>query len=738
MAPPIYSQLLVLVPVFYRAQLNGKQKNVWRLASAPNCAAPATVRRTKYQTWHWSRVSALVHNHWKQLSFWEGREGCLRQPGYRPARRCVVYTIAPEVVASGEAGEHVLSGSLSMLNQFPGRKQSVSALLAALCLATTSQVQAQDKLSTVVVTAHRVPTRVDQALAEVTVIDRVDLDRATGRSLTELLAQQPGMQMAANGGLGKTSAVFMRGTESRHTLMLIDGVRYGSATAGIPIWDNLPLESIERIEIVRGPLSGLYGSDAVGGVIQVFTRKGQEGIHPSANLTAGSHRYGQVGGGVRFGQGDWDGSVNVQHTRTDGFSATNPRVSFGFNPDDDAFKQTSGTLQLGLKLPGQWRTDLHTVYSDGLNHYDDGLGADTQSQLLTEVVSWSVTGPVMPHWRSTLRVAQSSDENDTLISAGGAFNLGPYKTEQLQFVWENNLDTALGNLQILAERLEQKVSKPGVAYPVDDRSINALAAGLSGKRDAHTWQAHVRRDENSQFAAEMTGTLAYGFDFDPTWRAAASVGTTFVAPSFNQLYFPDFGNPNLQPERGTSGELSMRWAQPGRQMRLAYFENKLRGFIATTGTSTSTSTPINIPRAEIKGWALSHEAQWAAFTVATSYDYVDARNKDVRSNTTQGTNYDKLLPRRAKNNLKLAVDWTSGVWGVGSALVVSDERFDNVANTNRLGGFATLDLRAEWRFAPQWSLGVRLNNLADKTYETARGYNQAGREGFVVLRYSGR
>jgi vitamin B12 transporter len=627
-----------------------------------------------------------------------------------------------------------------MFTRFPGRKASVSPLLGALCCLgffPFTSVQAQNNLSPVVVTAHRTPTRVDQTVADVTVIDRATLDRAAGRTLTELLAQQPGVQITATGGLGKTSSVFLRGTESRHTLLLIDGVRYGSATVGTPSWDNLPLESIERIEIVRGPLSSLYGSDAVGGVVQIFMRKGQAGVSPTANLTAGSKHYGQVGAGVRFGQGDWDGSISAQHTRTDGFSATNSRVSFGFNPDTDAFEQTSGALQLGLKLPGHWRTDVRAVYADGRNHFDDGLGADTQAQLLTQLLSWSATGPVTSNWRSTVRVAQSTDESDTLVSAGGAANLGPFRTEQQQWAWENDINTPLGSVLLLAERLEQKVSKAGAPYPVGERSINALAAGLNGKQAAHTWQASVRRDDNSQFGGETTGNVGYGYDFAPAWRAAASLGTSFVAPSFNQLYFPNFGNPSLQPERGTSGELSLRWATAGQQLRLAYFENKLRGFMANAGTSTNSSTTINIPRAEIKGWALSHEVQWSAFTLNTSYDYVDPRNKDVRSNGTVGSNHDKLLPRRAKNNLKAALDWASGAWSAGATVVASDERFDNAANTSRLGGFATLDLRADWRFAPMWSLGLRLNNLANKTYETARGFNQAGREGFVVLRYSG-
>lgn len=627
-----------------------------------------------------------------------------------------------------------------MFTRFSGRKPSVSPLLGALCclgVLPFAPVQAQNNLSPVVVTASRVPTRVDQTLAEVTVIDRATLDRAAGRSLSELLSQQPGVQLTATGGLGKTSGLLLRGTESRHTLLLIDGVRVGTATVGTPSWDNLPLESIERIEIVRGPLSSLYGSDAVGGVVQIFMRKGQAGLQPNASVTAGSKNYGQASAGVRFGQGAWDGTVGVQHTETRGFSATNSKVSFGFNPDDDSFRQNAAHLQLGLKLGGDWRTDVRALYSDGLNEFDDGLGANTRGQLLSKLLSWSASGSIASGWRTTLRAAHSTDESDTLVSAGGAFNLGAYQTQQQQLAWENTVDTRLGKVLLLAERLQQKVSKPGEAYPVSERSINALAAGLTGKQAAHTWQANVRRDSNSQFGSETTGTVGYGYDLAPAWRLAGSWGTSFVAPSFNQLYFPNFGNPLLQPERGTSGELSVRWLADGQQLRLAYFENHLRGFMATTGTASNNSTTINIPRAEIKGWTVSHEVRWSAVTANTSYDYVDPRNKDVRSNGTQGGNYDKLLPRRAKNNFKLAADWVSGPWSVGTTLLASDERFDNAANTNRIGGFATVDLRADWRFAPRWALGVRLNNLADKTYETARGYNQAGREGFVVLRYSG-
>ena len=266
------------------------------------------------------------------------------------------------------------------------------------------------RLQTVVVTGTRTPLRVDQNIADVTVIDRTQIEQATGRTLPELLAQQPGVQFASNGGLGKTSSVFLRGLESRHTLLLIDGVRYGSATAGTPTWENLPLEAIERIEIVRGPVSGLYGTDAVGGVVQIFTRRGADGLRFDASATAGSNRYGQLGAGVRFGQGDFDGSVQVQHTGTRGFSATNERAGFNFNPDRDGFRQNSGTLQLGWRIGGGWRLDTRALRSDGVTQIDDGPGADSRAALRTEVLSVALGGPVTTAWSTNLRVARSADD----------------------------------------------------------------------------------------------------------------------------------------------------------------------------------------------------------------------------------------------------------------------------------------------------------------------------------------
>jgi vitamin B12 transporter len=234
-------------------------------------------------------------------------------------------------------------------------------------------------LQSTVVTATRTPQRDDALVSDVVVIDRATIEKSTGRTLPELLARVPGVQFSANGGLGKNSSVNIRGAEARHTVLLVDGVRFGSATSGSPNWDTIPVDMIERIEILKGPASALYGSEAVGGVVQVFLRKGATGLSAYSSVTAGSRGYGQVTAGVNGGSGPLVYSLGVQKTRDSGFSSTNSRVQFGnFNPDDDGFDQNSINAAVSYQLSPDWKVDAGLLAADNTNHTDDGPGRDTQ------------------------------------------------------------------------------------------------------------------------------------------------------------------------------------------------------------------------------------------------------------------------------------------------------------------------------------------------------------------------
>lgn len=589
--------------------------------------------------------------------------------------------------------------------------------LAALPLALAAAVPAwaQTTLRDTVVTATRTETRADELVSDVTVIGRAQIDAAGGRTLAELLARTAGLQMAANGGRGKQSNVFIRGTENRHTLLLVDGVRIGSATAGTPTWDAIPVEMIERIEILKGPASALYGSDAVGGVVQVFTRKGSQGFHPYASVGAGTYGYGNAGAGVAAGQGALTYSLGVQRTREHGFSATNERVPFGnFNGDDDPYRQDAVNASLRYDFGSGWAFDASALYTDGISWFDDGPGRDARSAVRALAAHARVQGRVLDAWRTSLRVTQGSDTNDNIVaSAPGAF-----KTEQTEWTWQNDIDTPVGVALAGLEQRRQKVSGT-TAYTVGERTIAAAFLGLNGSRGAHSWQANVRHDRNSQFGDATTGFAGYGYRITPSWRASASWGTSFVAPSFNQLYFPGFGNPDLQPEKGRNYDVALTWSRDGQEVRLVRFDNRIRGFM------TNTTLPQNIPHARIDGWTLGYDGRFGRLALHGALDLLDPRNE------TTG----RQLPRRAKEQVTAGADWTQGVWTFGGSVLAVGERYDDAANVNRLGGYATLDLHVDWKFAADWTLQAKVNNLADRQYETAFGYNQPGRAAYLTLRW---
>ncbi|MBX3658067.1 MAG: TonB-dependent receptor [Ramlibacter sp.] len=589
------------------------------------------------------------------------------------------------------------------------------ALAAAFpSLAQTAPVQVA-ALGETVVTATRNPTRTDDLVSDVVVIDRATIEAGMARTLPELLARNAGLQVSANGTTGKTSSVFIRGTESRHTILLVDGVRYGSATAGTPNWDTIPLDMIERIEVLKGPASALYGSEGVGGVVQIFTRRGREGFHPYASATVGSERWREWTGGFTGGQGAWTWALGLQQLRERGISSTNPNVQFGnFNADRDPFNQDALNASVALQINPHWRADASVLYSDGVSHYDDGPGIDTRSAVRALTAQAGLKGRVLAGWDSELRYARGVDTSDTLVASSP----GAFKTVQDQWTWQNTVDTPLGVVLAGAEHRVQTVSG-STAYSVSERTLNGLFAGLNGSAGPHSWQLNVRRDRNSQFGGSSTGFAGYGYRINPAWRINVSHGTSFVAPSFNQLYYPGFGNPLLQPERGRNTDLGLTWAAGGHEVKLVRFDNKIRGYM------TNTTLPVNIPRSRIDGWTLGYEGQLGGWSLRAGLDTLNPRNELN----------DRQLPRRAKRQLSLGVDHRTGAWRYGASLLQVGQRFDDAANTRVLAAYTTLDLHADWQFAPQWSLQAKVNNLTDRAYETAWGYNQAGRTLYLTLRW---
>lgn len=596
------------------------------------------------------------------------------------------------------------------------------APLALLPLAAASSSLAQTQpaapaaLHETVITATRTPTRADSLVSEVVVIERADIEKLAGRTLPEVLTRAAGLQFSSNGGRGKVSSVYTRGTEARHTILLIDGVRYGSATSGTPVWENLPLDAIERIEVLKGPGSSLYGSDGVGGVIQIFTRKGREGFHPYAQVALGSDAYKQAGAGFSGGQGAVSYSLGVHALDDKGFSSTNPSVPFNnYNPDRDPFKQQSVNAGAAWQLTPDWKLDGGLLYSDGVSHYDDGPGRDTQNNVRAQTLRAALIGKFAPGWKTQLQASQSRDISNATVAS---FLPSDFISTQNQLFWQNDVDTPLGVALFGVERLAQKV-EGSTAYAVTDRSITSAFAGLNGEAGPHSWQVNLRRDRNSQFGNATTGFAGYGYQITPQWRVHASHGTSFVAPSFNQLYYPGFGTPTLQPEKGKNTDLGVTWSANGHTVKLVRYDNRIRGFIP------SGPLPANVPQARIKGWTLGYDGSVGALGVRASVDSLSPRNEVTG----------RKLPRRSDQQVTLSLDYATGPWKFGTSVVHAGERFDDAANTFRIAGYTTVDLYTDYAIAKDWSLAASLRNMGDRDYQTVRGYNQPGRGVFVTLRW---
>ena len=609
------------------------------------------------------------------------------------------------------------------VSRIPGRFAKLPLALAALVpLFASAQSVA---LKETVVTATRTATRADELVSDVRVIDRAAIEASNTRTLTELLSRTAGVQMTANGGRGKTSSVFIRGTENRHAILLVDGVRYGSATAGTPTWETIPVETIERIEVLKGPASALYGSEGVGGVVQVFTRKGREGFHPNAAVTAGSYGYWSANAGFAAGQGPLKSSLSVQRERERGFNATQPYVqpASNFNPDRDPFWQDSLSGSLAWDFGGGWSADTSLLYTDGVNHFDEGgLDIDRQSAIRAVLAQAGLTGRLTPNWTTSLRVSRGTDTANALVAR--PIHFSAFRTDQTAVEWQNTVETPLGAAVLGLEQREQEVSGT-TAYPVTARDISSAFAGLNGSAGRHSWQANVRRDRNSQFGNADTWFAGYGFRIAEAWRVHASHGTSFVAPSFNQLYFPGFGNPDLAPERGRNTDLGVTWTSGVHEVKLVRFDNRLEDLIVNAAGPSGLLMPLNVQRARIEGWSLGYAGKLDRTTLRADLELLDPRNESTG----------RQLQRRAREQLTLGADHAVGAWRFGGSLLAVGHRFDDTANTRRLGGYTTVDLFTDWQFARDLALQLRLNNLADKHYETAFGYNQPGRAVYATLRW---
>jgi vitamin B12 transporter len=621
-------------------------------------------------------------------------------------------------------------------------RAGAAALAALLSLNSGLPALAQAPSAVLVITGAREPLPLSRLAADVVVIDAEAIRASSADSVADLLRREAGVQLSRSGGPGQSTGVFLRGAAAVNTVVLVDGVRIGSATLGSAALEGLSLAQIDRIEVLRGPGSSLYGADAVGGVVHIFTRRGTAGTRFDAALGAGGYGAREASAGVRGGSGAFDYAVSLGQEQSRGVSALRPGDQFGnYNPDTDGHRLRTAQAQLGLAPAAGHRVGLTLLRSRLNAQYDASVylpdfsqdnSPDFRNHLDTAVTALDWRGTLSPDLTASARASAGDDE----LGSGAPGSLDRFRTQRRQLMaqlaWNSG---ALGQLVGAVERLEEEAGSSSFVAPVE-RSNTGVVLALSGAAEALSWQADLRRDDPSDRGAVTTARLGGGWQLTPQLRLRALAGTTFRAPSFNDLVFPGYGVPTLLPERGRSVEAGAQWRNGTLSADATVYRNRVRDLIGYESDrsfcppdpSYDYGCARNLNRARLQGLTLAVADQYGAFggtlDLKAQLEFLDAKDE-----LTQ-----RRLPRRAARQGHVAADWRRGDWQLGASLLDLGGRPD--------GGLAlpaetTLDLSAGWRFARGWKLQAKLINATDEDLQPVRDYQGLGRQAWLTLRYEG-
>lgn len=598
---------------------------------------------------------------------------------------------------------------------------------------------AETVLPVTVVTASRISQPLNQVIGDISVIERAELERYSGESVLNALQMQAGIQTISNGGAGKPSSVFIRGANSAHTLVLIDGVRYGSITLGTPALEHLPVDQIERIEILRGSAASLYGSDAIGGVIQIFTRQGNS--KPSVTVSAGAgtenSQQASVSASGQFGA--TRAAITVAHSKTDGINAIQNPKNANFFADDDGYQNNSISLNLSQNLSAQHQVGARLLWAEGESQFDSATYDANFSPVAqnydyrndTQNGAFSVWSKhqLLDNLTTQLQIGRSIDKSDSYTPRSPtnyADKISTFNINQDQASLHNTLKLADGSVTFGAELLNQELSST-TTYPVEKRRINSFLAGYVGQYQGINLQANLRNDDNSQYGNETTYGLGLSVALTEQISVGAQHSTAFLAPSFNDLYFPFYGDDSLAPEESSSRELFVALNLDHLSSRLTIYQNDVKNLIQY---NPATYGPSNIGQARLQGITLNNDWKFDNLQAGLSYDYLDA--EDRSSSTTQG----KQLRYRAKHSgvayFGIQQDRLSG----RVELQAVDTRYINPTNTQKVAGYNLVNLSSAMQVTPELKLGLRVNNLFDEQYESVQDYGTLGTNGLITLSYT--
>lgn len=572
----------------------------------------------------------------------------------------------------------------------------------------SAQAQTTDNpsfiLSPLVVTATATPVSVADSLSSVTVINHEEIKAQQAQEMSELLTAQPGVDVSSNGGYGKTTSVYMRGANAESTKFLLDGIPLYSATSGGAPFENIPPSLLDRIEIVRGPKATLYGADAVGGVIQAFLPEG--GDKPHMNLSAGGGSFN---------------TKTIDATASGSSDNTHYLLSAGrFKTDGDIVKKGQGRqgyknnnvlLNVGHDFDSGARFSGLIMNSEGRNHY---VGDENDYQV--QVMGLGISLPITDNWESELKLSQTRNDSTTLSSGE------KYDTKTQTARWSNRISAGEHEFVLGAETSEDTVDV--TSYQAPDRRNNAVFAQSQFDFGATSLQLNLRQDHNSAYGDSTTGGVAAGYKLDNVYTLRASYGTAFEAPTFNDLYYPNSGDPTLKATKSKTVELGLRADYDNMYWDAAVFDASY-GNMVIWSDYTGSWAAYNVD-SNVQGVELSSGLTLEQWQLKAALTWLDAKDDDTGFQ----------LPKRAKRSARLSADRLFEKGRVGMTLIGADGRATTLGSSDTLAGYVTMNLHARYDFAQDWNAELSIKNALDKEYQTAKGYFNPGRGVFLTLNYS--
>ncbi|WP_198087938.1 TonB-dependent receptor domain-containing protein [Variovorax sp. E3] len=624
----------------------------------------------------------------------------------------------------------------------PARRLRFACLPLALASAFGGLAHAQEAptLGETVVTANRTPQALSDLVGDVSIIDRQTIERSGATGVADVLARLPGIEISRTGGVGNTTSLFIRGAETRFTAVYLDGVRIDSQTTGGAGWEGIPLSQIDRIEVLRGPAAAVYGSDAIGGVIQLFTRRGENGVAPYAGIGLGSNGLRKIEGGVSGKSGLFDYSFGVAHEESKGYNlqpvAKRNVVKDGFtNPDRDGYNSTSGNVKLGFQITPDQRIDATLLTSDIKAGYDATVSYKTKLPILfandvanntlrTAGLTWSAK------WNDVYSTRVQVTDSQSVYKTQPSF----YRTETnlRGFLFQNEFRFGPHLVTATLERREDALNNaPTTTSKLlsRDRSQDALSLGYGFVQGPHSLQLHVRHDKDSEFGGKTTGSAAYGYAITPALRFTASAGTAFRAPTLYQR-FSEYGLASLKPESSRNVELGLQYTEGATRAGIVVYNNQVRNLIGFDGSAKGCASSFgcysSTARARYQGVTLSGGHRIGDVTLRASLDFQDPRDLATHN----------LLARRAQRHATFGADWRVAGWTLGAEVQTSSKRYDDAANSVQLGGYTVLNLSASTQITRDLNLIARVDNVGNKDYQYARLYANAGRIAYVGLKWT--